>query len=87
MGTRIGLALVILLLGGAAQAAFATEIEHDPELVPVAMREVCTFSEWDYDEVRTDCRMETLPPRRSNPALRGICTTRYGQRTCYLWQA
>ena len=87
MGTRVGLALVILLLGGAAQAAFATEIEHDPKLVPVAMREVCTFSEWGYDEVRTDCRMETLPPRRSNPALRGICTTRYGQRTCYLWQA
>lgn len=82
MGMRIGLTLVVLL-GSAAQAAIAAEIEPDPKVVPVSMREVCTFSEWGYDEVRRDCRLETLPPRRSNPALRGICTTRYGQRTCY----
>ena len=83
MGTRIGLTLVVLLLGSAIQPAFATEIGPDAKVVPVAMREVCTISEWGYDEVRRDCRLETLPPRRSNPALRGICTTRYGQRTCY----
>ncbi len=85
IGKRIGLAFVVLLLTGAAQAepALAAETGPKPELVPVAMREVCTVSEWAYDEVRTDCRMEVLPPRRSNPALRRICTTRYEQRTCY----
>ena len=85
MGKRVGLAFVVLLLGGAAQAdhAFVPEIEPQPELLPVAAREVCTVSEWAFDEVRTDCRMEVLAPQGGNPALRGLCTTRYGQRTCY----
>jgi hypothetical protein len=39
------------------------------------MREVCAVSEWAYDEVRTDCRLER------------ICTNLYGQRACYRWQA
>lgn len=85
MGKRVCLAFVVLLLGGAAQAehAFVPVIEPPPELLPVATREVCIVSEWGYDEVRTDCRVEVLPPRPGNPALRGVCTTRYGQRNCY----
>jgi hypothetical protein len=79
------LALVVLLLSGAVEAehAFVPEIDPEPELLPVATREVCTIAEWGYDEIRTDCRTEVLPPRRGNPALRGICTTYYGRRTCY----
>ena len=85
MGKRVILAFVVLMAGGVAQAqhAFAPEIEPRPELYAAAMREVCTISEWGYDEVRTDCRTEVLPPRRGNPALQGLCTIRYGRRTCY----
>ena len=85
MGKRVCLAFVVLLFGGVAQAehAFVPEIEPEPEYLPVVTREVCTVSEWAFDDVRTDCRMEVLPRAPGNPALRGICTTRYGLRTCY----
>lgn len=83
MGKRVCLAFVVVLLGGAAEAEHAFVPAAEPELVAVATREVCTISEWAYDEVRTDCRVEVLPPRRGNPALAGVCTTLYGQRTCY----
>jgi len=63
------------------QAMFPAELDVYP--VPAAMREVCTTSAWAYDEVRTDCRTEPIPVRREDPALRGLCITRYGQRTCY----
>jgi hypothetical protein len=63
------------------QAMLPSEL--DVYLVPAATHEVCTTGAWGYGEVRTDCRAEPLPPRRGNPALRGICTTRYGLRTCY----
>jgi hypothetical protein len=55
----------------------------DVYLVPAATREVCTTSDWGYGEIRTDCRTEALPVRPDDPALRGICTTYYGRRTCY----
>jgi hypothetical protein len=57
--------------------------ELDVYMVPAATREVCTINNWGYGEIRRDCRSEALPPRHGNPALRGICTTRYGLRTCY----
>jgi hypothetical protein len=81
------LASMVLLLSGAAANAehrIVPEVALEPELLPVgSTREVCTYTEWGYDEVRTDCRYEVLPPPRGNPALQGVCTTRYGLRTCY----
>ena len=44
--------------------------------------EDCTELIFD-DVVRTHCRYGTLPVNKGNPALRGICTTLYGVRTCY----
>ena len=55
----------------------------DVYVVPAATREVCTTLTLGYDEVRTECRMEPLPVRGEDPALRGVCVTRYGHRTCY----
>jgi hypothetical protein len=63
------------------QATYPAEV--DVYLVPAAMREVCTTGEWGFDEIRTDCRAEPIPVRRADPALRGVCVTRYGQRICY----
>jgi len=64
-----------------AQAAYPAAV--DVYLVPAAMREVCTIGEWGFDEIRTDCRTEPIPVRRADPALRGVCVTRYGQRACH----
>ncbi len=75
--------LAVLLLSGAANAEHAFVPQSQPELVPVVTHEVCTTSEWGFDEVRTDCRMEILPAPRGNPGLKGICTTYYGHRTCH----
>jgi hypothetical protein len=55
----------------------------ETDLVPVVTREVCTEALWGYDEIRTDCRTELRPAPKTNPALRGICTTYYGRRSCY----
>ena len=55
----------------------------EAEVVPVVTHETCTTSEWGFDAVRTDCRMEVLPAPRGNPGLKGICTTYYGRRTCH----
>jgi hypothetical protein len=63
------------------QATLPSEV--DVYLVTADSREVCTVSDWGYGEIRRDCRTEALPPSHGNPALRGICTTRYGLRTCY----
>lgn len=57
--------------------------EHDLYLVPAAMREVCTTREWGFGEIQTDCRMTPIRVRAEDPALRGMCITRYGRRTCY----
>ena len=65
----------------AAQAMMPSKV--DIYLVPVATREVCAVSNWGYGEIRRECRTEELPSPHANPALRGICTTRYGLRTCY----
>jgi len=57
--------------------------EHDVYLVPAATREVCTTLELGFGEIRTDCRMQPISVRAEDPALRGLCITRYGQRRCY----
>lgn len=64
-----------------AQPSYPPEL--DVYLVPAAMREVCTIGDWGFDEIRRDCRTEPIPVRRKDPALRGVCVTRYGQRSCY----
>ena len=79
------------------QADQASEIEQAAEPTRVAeaeapdtetvaygiTREVCTVSDWGLGEVRRECVTEVLPPRGPNPALAGICMTKYGVRTCY----
>jgi hypothetical protein len=65
----------------APQAMMPSKV--DVYLVPAATHEVCTVSNWGYGEIRRECRTEELPSPHGNPALRGICTTRYGLRTCY----
>jgi len=57
--------------------------ELDLYVVPAATREVCKTIAWGFDEIRTDCRTEPIPVRREDPALRGLCITRYGNRVCY----
>ena len=57
--------------------------ELDVYLVETATREVCDTISFGGGDVRTDCRTEPLPVRAENPALRGLCITRYGRRTCY----
>jgi hypothetical protein len=57
--------------------------EQDVYIVPAATREVCNTIDFGFGDVQTDCRMEPLPVRAADPALDGICITRYGRRTCY----
>lgn len=57
--------------------------EHDVYLVPAATREVCTTYELGFGEIQTDCRMQPIQARSADPALRGVCITRYGRRSCY----
>ena len=67
----------------APKVAVTLPSELDLYVVPAATREVCTTIAWGYDEIRTDCRTEPVPVRRQDPALRGLCVTRYGNRVCY----
>lgn len=52
-------------------------------LVQTGRREVCDTFNFGGGDVRTECTVEPLRVRAENPALRGICITRYGNRTCY----
>ena len=63
------------------EVAFPSEL--DLYIVPAATREVCTTLELGFGEIQTDCRMKPTPIRAEDPALRGLCITRYGRRTCY----
>jgi len=81
MVKRVLFAAMVAMLGGTAQAEHANAPEAN--LLPAVTQEVCTTALWGYDEVRTDCRMEVRAAPKTNPALRGICTTYYGLRTCY----
>jgi len=67
----------------APKVAVMLPSELDLYVVPAATREVCKTIAWGYDEIRTDCRTEPIPVRRQDPALRGLCVTRYGNRICY----
>lgn len=84
MVKRIVLASIVGILFGAAAAA---QTEHaiapETDLVPVVTQEICTTIDWGIDGVRTNCRMAERPAPTENPALKGICTTYYGRRTCY----
>ncbi|ODS01047.1 hypothetical protein AUC68_11695 [Methyloceanibacter methanicus] len=63
------------------KVAFPSEL--DVYLVETGTREVCDTYSFGGGDVRTECRTEPLPVRAENPALRGICITRYGNRVCY----
>ena len=82
---RVFLAGLLATLGGAVAQAEQEQqwVTQDGKVLPTAMREVCTTTNWGYGEVRTECRTEALPGAQVNPALKGICTTYYGRRTCY----
>jgi hypothetical protein len=67
----------------APQVEVSVPSELDLYVVPAATRQVCTTSEWGFDEIRTDCRTLPIALERNDPALRGLCITRYGHRTCY----
>jgi len=64
-----------------AKVAFPSEL--NVYLVQTGTREVCDTFNFGGGDVRTECRVQPLPARAENPALRGICITRYGNRTCY----
>jgi hypothetical protein len=66
-----------------AQVNVTFPSEHDLYLVPAATREVCTTREWGFGEIQTDCRTTPIRVRAEDPALRGLCVTRYGRRTCH----
>jgi len=63
------------------KVAFPSEL--DVYLVETGTREVCDTFSYGGGDVRTECRSEPLPVRAENPALRGVCITRYGNRICY----
>jgi hypothetical protein len=70
-------------VGPAPKVEVTLPSELDVYTVPAATREVCTTRDWGYGEIETDCRVKPIPVRREDPALRGVCITRYGQRVCY----
>ena len=61
------------------------ETKAEPEVVyvPVPFRETCTTVRHGNDFEKIDCRTQPLATAGGNPALEGICTVRYGMRTCY----
>jgi hypothetical protein len=73
--------MLAMSFGARAEADHA--VAPEAEVLPAVTQEVCTVALWGYDEIRTDCRIAAHPAPKTNPALRGICTTYYGRRTCY----
>jgi hypothetical protein len=67
----------------AANVKVAFPSEMKVHLVETGRREVCDTFDFGDGDVRTECRIEPLPVRAENAALRGICITRYGNRSCY----
>jgi hypothetical protein len=64
-----------------ANVAFPSKLE--AHLIETGRREVCDTFDFSDGDVRTECRTEPLRVRAENAALRGICVTRYGKRSCY----
>ena len=83
MVRRVLFAGLVALLSGTAQAEPEHTIPPEGALLPVVTREICTTMLWGFDEIRSDCRTETRPAPKDNPALKGICTIYYGRRTCH----
>jgi hypothetical protein len=83
MVRRVLFAGLVALLSGTAQAEPERAIAPEGAVLPVVTREVCTTMLWGFDEIRSDCRAETRPAPKDNPALKGICTIYYGRRTCH----
>jgi hypothetical protein len=81
MIARVSLAAMAAMVSLTAQAEQAAAPEG--RFAAAGMREICTEIAWGHDGVRTDCRFEIVAAREPNPALKGICTTFYGRRTCY----
>lgn len=78
---RASLAAMVAMVSLTAHAEHA--VAPEAKLVAASMREICTEIAWGQDGVRTDCQFQALAAREPNPALKGICTTYYGRRTCY----
>lgn len=68
---------------GAAPVNVAFPSELDLYLIDTGSREVCDTFDFGGGDIRTECRTRPLPVRAKDSALRGICITRYGNRTCY----
>jgi len=75
------LVLLLATVGWTAQAQHA--IAPESGLLPIGTREICTTIAWGLDGVRTECRYRALEAEKPTDALKGICTTFYGRRTCY----
>jgi hypothetical protein len=75
------LAGLVAMVSWAAQAEQAVAPEADQ--IPAATREICTTIALGYSGVRTDCQYKVLAAEKPKEALKGICTTYYGRRTCY----
>jgi hypothetical protein len=74
---------VMLATSFAAAAESHQSVATAAGVVPAVTREICTEALWGYDDIRSDCRTEVRAAAKPNPALKGICTTYYGRRTCY----
>lgn len=57
--------------------------EMDVYVVQTATREVCRTMTYGDGDIWKECRSEPIVEREPDPALRGVCITRYGERTCY----
>ena len=91
MTTQVFATLVTIFVLASPESMMAAEraVSKSQSSLPQSVDEVapnpvedCTELIFD-DVVRTHCRYGTLPVNKGNPALRGICTTLYGVRTCY----
>ena len=88
---RISLAVAVVCVGflvvmpGSLPAKEqAVPKQASQEFEPPTGREVCTTLSWGFDDVvRTDCSYGLPAQSHGNPALKGICMTIYGNRTCY----
>jgi hypothetical protein len=80
MARRALLAALVAMVSWTAQAEHA--IAPEAESLADSTREVCTTL-IGYDVIRTNCRVQALAAQEPNEALKGICTTYYGRRTCH----
>ena len=78
------LAFLVVMPGSVPAKEQAVPKQASQEFEPPTGREVCTTVSWGFDDVvRTDCSYGLPAQSHGNPALKGICMTVYGNRTCY----